>query len=100
MYLISDGLGEEERIFLFTDPVTVTDTAPMDVPGEVNPLIEYLTQSQYYEASKTGVEQFGERQICPFGGASSDPVIPGVCNTTALVAGAVVLALTMFMGGR
>ncbi len=104
MYLIVDGeqrLVDEQGFFIDAEGSRVAVASPSTgVPGEVNPLIEYMTQTQFYEASKTGVEQFGERQLCIVGKPSPDPVIPGVCNTTALVAGAVVLALTMYMGGR
>ena len=36
-------------------------------------------------------------QVCPLGDPSDDPLIPGVCNTSALVGAAALLGLLMVM---
>lgn len=38
------------------------------------------------------------KQVCPMGDPSDDPLIPGVCNTSALVGATVLLGLLMVMG--
>lgn len=53
----------------------------------------------YFEGKVATVRQNG-KQICPLGQLSGNPLIPGVCNTTVLVAGVAALGLVLVMSGR
>jgi len=77
-------LGEDPLADL---PLGVTNPVHWDMVTATMPLGTFVG---------TPEPDFGE-QVCPVGDPSADPLIPGVCNTSALVGATVLLGLLMVM---
>ena len=63
-------------------------------------LISYLNAEQLFSAHAEGAAQFEERQFCPIGRFSDNPLFPGVCNQTILAGAALFFMLFLFFGRR
>lgn len=107
-HILSEMLPEKDCGCGITVPFGVTCPYCDPVTGKLDP----TTMAPFFEWQSSGATQSGSgvvrntsvptagKQICFLGDPSPDPLIPGVCNTTALAVIGAALAVAMFMGGR
>jgi hypothetical protein len=60
----------------------------------------FATMPQGVWVGPSGSAPTESKQLCPVGDPSDDPLIPGICNTSALVGAASLLGLVVLMKQR